>query len=124
LKAGFEPQNILYTSNNIAFEEIEEAKTWEFILILIAFPILKNSEKIWTYLSCWCSFASEYYGWWKFERFLRHADSKFGVPLESIREVLDVVKETNLHIRTLHIHTGSEIKDVEVFAKALKYCLK
>ncbi|HET9433849.1 MAG TPA: hypothetical protein VFO37_08845, partial [Chitinophagaceae bacterium] len=26
LKAGFEPQNILYTSNNIAFEEIEEAK--------------------------------------------------------------------------------------------------
>jgi diaminopimelate decarboxylase len=27
LKAGFEPQNILYTSNNIAFEEIEEAKS-------------------------------------------------------------------------------------------------
>src|SRR5215204_5339414 len=26
LKAGFRPQNILYTSNNIAFEEIEEAR--------------------------------------------------------------------------------------------------
>ena len=49
-----------------------------------------------------------------------HADSKFGVPLESIKEVLDVVKETNLYIRTLHIHTGSEIKDVEVFAKGIE----
>ena len=49
-----------------------------------------------------------------------HIDSKFGVPLESIKEVLDVVKETNLHIRTLHIHTGSEIKDVEVFAKGIE----
>jgi diaminopimelate decarboxylase len=49
-----------------------------------------------------------------------HIDSKFGVPLESIKEVLDVIKETNLHIRTLHIHTGSEIKDVEVFAKGIE----
>jgi diaminopimelate decarboxylase len=49
-----------------------------------------------------------------------HADSKFGVPLESIQEVLDAVKENNLHIRTLHIHTGSEIKDVEVFARGIE----
>jgi diaminopimelate decarboxylase len=49
-----------------------------------------------------------------------HADSKFGVALESLNEVLEVVKQTNLHIRTLHIHTGSEIKDVEVFAKGIE----
>jgi diaminopimelate decarboxylase len=42
------------------------------------------------------------------------------VPLESIQEVLDAVKENNLHIRTLHIHTGSEIKDVEVFARGIE----
>jgi diaminopimelate decarboxylase len=42
------------------------------------------------------------------------------VPLENIEEVLNVVKETGLFIRTLHIHTGSEIKDVEVFAKGIE----
>ena len=49
-----------------------------------------------------------------------HASSKFGVPIESIDEVLKVQKETNLFIRTLHIHTGSEIQDVEVFAKGIE----
>lgn len=49
-----------------------------------------------------------------------HSDSKFGVPLEDIEEVLQVIKETGLFIRTLHIHTGSEIKDVEVFAKGIE----
>jgi diaminopimelate decarboxylase len=42
------------------------------------------------------------------------------VPIESIDEILKVQKETSLFIRTLHIHTGSEIKDVEVFAKGIE----
>jgi diaminopimelate decarboxylase len=49
-----------------------------------------------------------------------HEDSKFGVPLEQVDKVLQVVKETNLFIRGLHIHTGSEIKDVEVFARGIE----
>jgi diaminopimelate decarboxylase len=40
--------------------------------------------------------------------------------VEQLQEVLNLVKETGLHIRTLHIHTGSEIKDVEVFVKGLE----
>jgi diaminopimelate decarboxylase len=46
------------------------------------------------------------------------------VPLEDLKEVLKVIEETNLHIRTLHIHTGSEIKDVEVFAKGIEVLLE
>jgi len=53
-----------------------------------------------------------------------HSNSKFGVPLEDIQEVLDVHHETGLFIRTLHIHTGSEIKDVEVFAKGIEVLLE
>ena len=40
--------------------------------------------------------------------------------MENIEEVLQVQRETNLFIRTLHIHTGSDIKDVEVFAKGIE----
>jgi len=40
--------------------------------------------------------------------------------LEDIHELLKVQQETNLQIHTLHIHTGSEIKDVEVFARGIE----
>ena len=121
LKAGFDPVNILYTSNNIAFEEIEEAKN---IGVHINIDSISNLRKFGS------RFGNSYPvgirirpnimagGYLKIST--GHADSKFGVPLESIQEVLDVVKETGLHIRTLHIHTGSEIKDVEVFAKGIE----
>ena len=121
LKAGFEPQNILYTSNNIAFEEIEEAKN---IGVHINIDSISNLRK----------FGNKFGHTYPVGVRLRpnimaggnlkistgHADSKFGVPLENIKEVLDVASETNLFIKTLHIHTGSEIKDVEVFAKGIE----
>ena len=36
-----------------------------------------------------------------------HDASKFGIPLENITEIHDVVKETGVVIRGLHIHTGA-----------------
>jgi diaminopimelate decarboxylase len=121
LKAGYQPQQILYTSNNIAFGEIEEAKN---IGVHINIDSLSNLKK----------FGKKFGHSYPIGVRLRpnimaggnlkistgHANSKFGVPLEDIRDVLSVVNETNLHIRTLHIHTGSEIKDVEVFARGIE----
>ena len=49
-----------------------------------------------------------------------HSKSKFGIPLEDVDKIVQLVKDTNLHIRTLHIHTGSEIKDVDVFVKGIE----
>jgi diaminopimelate decarboxylase len=121
IKAGFEPQNILYTSNNIAFSEIEMAKE---LGVNINIDSLSNLEK----------FGKKFGHSYPVGVRLRpnimaggnlkistgHIDSKFGVPLEQIGEIVKLVKETNLYIRALHIHTGSEIKDVEVFAKGIE----
>ena len=43
-----------------------------------------------------------------------HIDSKFGVSIHQMRHLERVVKGTGLHVRGLHMHTGSEIKDVQV----------
>jgi len=121
IKAGFEPGNILYTSNNIHFSEIETAVE---LGISINIDSLSNLEK----------FGKKYGHSYPVGIRMRpnimaggnlkistgHDKSKFGVPLEQIDEVLKIVKEQNLFIRTLHIHTGSEIKDVEVFAKGIE----
>lgn len=121
LRAGFPPERILYTSNNIAFREIEDAVS---LGVHINIDSLSNLEK----------FGRQYGHTYPVGIRLRpnimaggnikiatgHNKSKFGIPVEQVQEVLRLVKETNLHIRTFHIHTGSEIKDVEIFSKGLE----
>ncbi|HEV2832370.1 MAG TPA: diaminopimelate decarboxylase [Hanamia sp.] len=121
LYAGFEPDKVLYTSNGIAFGEIEEAKN---LGVHINIDSLSNLEK----------FGKKYGHSYPVGIRLRpnilaggnlkistgHDKSKFGIPVDRIEKVVSVVKENNLHIRALHIHTGSGIKDVNVFVKGIE----
>ncbi len=121
LYAGFEPKRILYTSNGIAFSEIIEAQQ---LGVNINIDSLSNLEK----------FAQEYKATYPVGIRLRpnimaggnlkistgHEKSKFGIPVEQIEDVLNIVESTGLIINNLHIHTGSEIKDVDVFVKGIE----
>lgn len=120
LYAGFEPGKVLYTSNGIAFEEIEEAKD---LGVHINIDSLSNLEK----------FGKKFGHSYPVGIRLRpnilaggnlkistgHDKSKFGIPVDQFQKVLDCVKQNDLFIRGLHIHTGSEIKDVDVFIKGI-----
>src|SRR5580693_444372 len=119
--AGFEPENILYTSNNIAFSEIETAQQ---LGVNINIDSISNLEKFGkkfghTY-SVGIRLRPNIMAGGNLKISTGHRDSKFGIPLEQIDQVLELVRQTNLHITDLHIHTGSEIKDVEVFAKGIE----
>jgi diaminopimelate decarboxylase len=48
-----------------------------------------------------------------------HDKSKFGIPVDQIELILDIVGKYDLKVYDLHIHTGSEIKDVDVFVKGI-----
>lgn len=125
MNAGFTASEILYTSNNIAFDELEEAAS---LGVLINIDSLSNLEK----------FGKKFGHSYPVGVRLRpnimaggnlkistgHSRSKFGIPVEQIDQLLRVVKETGLHIRTLHIHTGSEIKDVAVFIQGVNLLLE
>ncbi len=121
LHAGFPPEKILYTSNGIAFEEIEEAKN---LGVHINIDSLSNLEK----------FGKKFRHSYPVGIRLRpnilaggnlkistgHDKSKFGIPVDQFKKVLYCVEENNLFIRGLHIHTGSEIKDADVFVKGIE----
>jgi diaminopimelate decarboxylase len=49
-----------------------------------------------------------------------HVDSKFGISIHQIRHIERVVKTTGIKVAGLHMHTGSEIKDVQVFLRGLE----
>lgn len=121
LHAGFTPNRILYTSNGIGFDEIEEARS---LGVIINIDSLSNLEK----------FGRKFGHTYPVGVRLRpnimaggnlkistgHDKSKFGIPVEQVDKVLHLVKKYDLHIADLHIHTGSEIKDVDVFVKGIE----
>jgi diaminopimelate decarboxylase len=120
LYAGFEPEQVLYTSNGIAFSEIEEAKN---LGVHINIDSISNLEKFGK------AFGHSYpvgirlrpniMAGGNLKISTGHDKSKFGIPIEQLDEVLQLIKQYNLHIKILHIHTGSEIDDVEVFVKGI-----
>ena len=121
LHAGFPAQKILYTSNGIAFDEIEEAKN---LGVHINIDSLSNLEK----------FGKKFGHSYPVGIRLRpnilaggnlkistgHDKSKFGIPVDQFEKIIDCVEKNNLFIQGLHIHTGSEIKDADVFVKGIE----
>ena len=121
LHAGFPPERILYTSNGIAFSEIEEAQS---LGVIINIDSLSNLEK----------FGKKFGHSYPVGIRLRpnimaggnlkistgHEKSKFGIPVEQIDKIISLVDEHDIYINDLHIHTGSEIKDVDVFVKGIE----
>jgi diaminopimelate decarboxylase len=119
LHVGFEPQNILYTSNSVSFQEICEAVG---LGINVNIDSLSNLEK----------FGAKYGNSFPVGVRVRpnimaggnlkistgHDKSKFGIPVTQLAELKLVCEKYNININTLHIHTGSEIKDVSVFLQS------
>ena len=121
LVAGFETNRILYTSNGIAFSEIEEAVAAG---VHINIDSLSNLEK----------FGRKYGHDYPVGIRIRpnimaggnlkistgHDTSKFGIPVGQLPQMEELMRRHNLFIRTLHIHTGSDIKDVAVFVRGIE----
>lgn len=53
-----------------------------------------------------------------------HIDSKFGISIHQLDEVLNLVSQGGLNIEGIHMHTGSDILDVEVFLQATDILFK
>ena len=119
LHVGFAPQNILYTSNSVSFEEICEAVS---LGIHVNIDSLSNLEK----------FGAKYGNSYPVGLRVRpnimaggnlkistgHDKSKFGIPVTQLEELKAIQEKYNINIANLHIHTGSEIKDVAVFIQS------
>ena len=121
LYAGVPSNRVLYTSNGVAFDEIVEAKN---LGVHINIDSVSNLAKF------GASFGNAYpvgirlrpniMAGGNLKISTGHDKSKFGIPVEQINEVVAVMQQHKLHINGLHIHTGSEIKDVDVFVKGIE----
>ena len=118
LLAGFEPQEIVYTPSSVSLQEYDEA---------IAAGVRINVDN----LEILVSLAQKYPGHPLCVRInphimaggnkkisVGHIDSKFGISIHQLPQLLDVVKDHDINVEGVHMHTGSDILDVQVFLKA------
>ncbi|MGI8638085.1 MAG: diaminopimelate decarboxylase, partial [Segetibacter sp.] len=121
LRAGFDPKDILFTPNCVDFEEIEAGKNLGVNINIDNISILEQFGNRYGHSYPVCIRLNPHImagGNYKIST--GHVDSKFGISIHQLRHIERIVKSTNLHVAGLHMHTGSEIKDVNVFLQGLE----
>jgi len=118
LKAGFKPEEILFTPNCVSFNEIKEA---------VKLGVMINIDNI----SILEQFGHEYHNTIPVCIRLNphimaggnkkistgHVDSKFGISIFQLRHLHRVILSNNINVVGLHMHSGSDILDAEVFLR-------
>lgn len=121
LRAGFTPDRILFTPNCVDFAEIDEGKQLGVNLNIDNISILEQFGTKYggSYPIC-IRFNPHIMGGGNYKISTGHIDSKFGISIHQIRHIERVVKSTGLNVSGIHMHTGSDIKDVNVFLQGLE----
>lgn len=121
LKAGFTPDRILFTPNCVDFEEIEAGKNLGVHINIDSISMLERfGNKYGSSYPVCIRLNPHIMAGGNYKISTGHVDSKFGISIHQIRHVERIVKSTKLNINGLHMHNGSEIKDVNVFLASLE----
>ncbi|WP_185147272.1 diaminopimelate decarboxylase [Chryseobacterium binzhouense] len=124
LKAGFPKEKILFTPNCVDLAEIEEAMQYGVHINIDNISILEQfGNKYGNSYPIFVRINPHIYAGGNHKISTGHIDSKFGISIHQMRHIERVMKSTNLNVEGLHMHTGSEIKDPEVFIQALEIML-
>ena len=116
LLAGYAPNEILYTPNCVDFNEILDCTELGVRINIDNISILEQFGNKFggTYPVC-IRINPHIEAGGNYKISTGHIDSKFGISIHQQRHIDRIVKTTGLHVQGLHMHTGSEIKDIEVF---------
>ncbi len=116
LMAGFDPESILFTPNCVSFSELEAAIQLGVNINVDNISMLEQFGHRYGNTVPVCIRINPHImagGHYKIST--GHIDSKFGISIHQMRHVERLVQTFDLDVVGLHMHTGSDILDVEVF---------
>ncbi|GMQ25425.1 diaminopimelate decarboxylase [Algoriphagus sp. oki45] len=118
MMAGFEAPEIMYTPSGVPFEEIREAVDLGVMVNLDSIPLIREFGKTYggTVPAC-IRINPHIMAGGNHKISVGHIESKFGISIDLLPEIVEAVGEYGLKIWGLHIHTGSDIYDAEVFLR-------
>jgi diaminopimelate decarboxylase len=124
LHAGFTPDEVLFTPNMVAYTEYQRAVELGVHINIDSLSVLEHFGHDFGGKVPVCIRFNPHIMAGGNERISTgHIDSKFGISIHQLRHVQRIMQSTGLTVNGLHMHTGSDILDAEVFLQGAELIL-
>ena len=125
LQAGFAPSQIMYTPNCVSMEEIRLAVKEGVQINIDNISILEQfGHEFGATVPVCIRINPHVMAGGNINISTGHIDSKFGISIHQMRHVERIIKSLQIHVNGLHMHTGSDILDVDVFLRGADILLE
>ena len=118
LKSGFNPEKIIYTPNGVSIQEIEKVAEMGVNINIDNLSILEQFGSQNPDIPICIRINPHVMPGGNNKISVGHIDSKFGISIHQIPLLLRIIQNTNIKVNGIHMHTGSDILDIEVFIHA------
>ncbi len=115
LLAGFKPKDIIYTPNGVSYSEIKKAVELGLRINIDNLSILEAFGQDFPNYPVCIRMNPHIMAGGNANISVGHIDSKFGISIHQLPHIQRVVENTGLHVDGVHMHTGSDILDIDVF---------
>ena len=120
IKAGFKPNEIIYTPNGVSIEEIMEAAKLGVKINLDSIESIVEFSKNFPNESIFIRINPNILDGGNDKTRVGHSESKFGIPINQIPRLIKMEKENKVSIDGIHVHSGSDISNINSFIKGAK----
>ncbi len=125
LRAGFEPSDIIFTPNGVSIEELCEAAELGVRVNIDSLGMLEQfANRMGSDYPVCIRLNPHINAGGNSKISVGHIDSKFGISIHQTRHLERLVKKLGIKVEGLHMHTGSDILDVDVFLRGAELLLE
>ena len=118
LSVGVAPEKIIYTPNGVSLEEIENVAKKGVQINIDNLSILELFGHKHPEIPVCIRINPHIMAGGNSKISVGHIDSKFGISVHQVPHIKRVVENTGMHINGIHMHTGSDILDIDTFLRA------
>ena len=118
LKGGINPEKIIYTPNGVSMDEIKFASELGVKINIDNLSVLEDFGNSHPEIPICIRINPHIMAGGNSNISVGHIDSKFGISIHQIPHLKRIVENTKIRINGVHMHTGSDILDIDVFLRA------
>ena len=118
LATGIDPKNIIFTPNGVSLHEIEEVAKLGVQINIDNLSILEQFGQKHPEIPVCVRINPHIMAGGNSKISVGHIDSKFGISIHQVPHIKRVVENTGMNINGIHMHTGSDILDIDTFLRA------
>jgi diaminopimelate decarboxylase len=118
LTTGIDPKKIIYTPNGVSLKEIEEVAKLGVQINIDNLSILELFGQKHPEIPVCVRINPHIMAGGNSKISVGHIDSKFGISIHQVPHIKRVVENTGMNINGIHMHTGSDILDIDTFLRA------